>query len=65
MKDETKGVILGQGHLDVPAVFQALLNVGFPEDGALSLEYEENPDNPIADIRACVAVAKKALDELS
>jgi inosose dehydratase len=64
MKDKTKGVILGQGHLNVPAVFNALLKVGFPADGAMSLEYEENPDNPIADIRECVAVAKKALEGL-
>jgi sugar phosphate isomerase/epimerase len=65
MKADTKGVILGQGHLNVPAVFAALLKVGFPEDGAMSLEYEENPENPIADIRECVAVAKKALEDLS
>jgi hypothetical protein len=31
----------------------------------MSLEYEENPENPIADIRECVAVAKKALDDMS
>jgi sugar phosphate isomerase/epimerase len=65
MKADAKGVILGQGHLNVPAVFAALLQVGFPADGAMSLEYDENPDNPIADIRQCVAVAKKALDDLS
>jgi hypothetical protein len=51
--------------LNVPAVFQALLQVGFPADGALSLEYEENPQDPIAEIRECVVVAKKALSELS
>jgi inosose dehydratase len=65
MKADTKGVILGQGHLNVPAVFAALLKVGFPADGAMSLEYEENPKDPIAEIRECVAVAKKALDGLS
>jgi sugar phosphate isomerase/epimerase len=64
MTEKTKGVILGKGHLDVLAVFAALLDVGFPEDGALSLEYEENPKDPIADIRQCVAVAQKALREL-
>jgi inosose dehydratase len=63
MKAETKGVVLGQGHLNVPAVFSALLNVGFPADGAISLEYEENPQDPIAEIRECVAVAQKALAE--
>lgn len=65
MKADTKGVVLGKGHLDVPAVFAALIKVGFPADGALSLEYEENPDNPIAEIRECVEVAKKALAELA
>jgi sugar phosphate isomerase/epimerase len=64
MTEKTKGVILGKGHLDVLAVFAALLDVGFPDDGALSLEYEENPKDPIADIRQCVAVAQKALQEL-
>ena len=54
-------MILGQGHLDVQAVFVALNQVGFPEDGALSLEYEKNPDNPLNDIRQCVAIARNAM----
>ena len=61
MEDKAKGVILGQGHLDCLAVFHALAMVGFPEDGALSLEYEENKDNPLEDIRQCVSVARAAL----
>jgi sugar phosphate isomerase/epimerase len=65
MKADAKGVILGEGHLDVPAVFAALVRVGFPADGALSLEYEENPKDPINEIRQCVAVVRKALSELS
>ena len=65
MTEKSKGVILGQGHLNVPDVFAALLKVGFPADGALSLEYEENPQDPIADIRQCVEVSKKALKNLS
>ncbi len=60
-KDVTKGVILGQGHLDVPAVVAALYDVNFPENGAFSLEYEENPQDPIQDIRLCVDVARNAL----
>jgi inosose dehydratase len=59
-KAETKGVILGQGHLNVEAVFRALKDVNFPIDGCLSLEYEENPSDPIADIRECLAIAKEA-----
>jgi len=35
--------------------------VGFPADGALSIEYEENPKDPIADLQECVAVARKAI----
>lgn len=65
MKADTKGVVLGKGHLDVSAVFAALIKVGFPADGAMSLEYEENPDDPIAEIRECVEVAKKALAGLT
>ncbi len=59
-KAQTKGVILGQGHLDVVGVFKALRKVNFPVDGALSLEYEEQPENPLADVQACLAVAQEA-----
>ena len=61
MQDKTEGVILGKGHLNVEEVFSSLQSVGFPSNGALSLEYEENPQNPLADIRECVAVAKEAM----
>jgi inosose dehydratase len=61
MQDKSEGVILGKGHLNCAEVFDAMKQVGFPADGALSLEYEEHPDNPIEDIRQCVAVAKAAL----
>ena len=60
MQDKTKGVILGKGHIDAPAVFAALAQVGFPADGALSIEYEENEKNPLADIRECLRVAREA-----
>jgi inosose dehydratase len=63
MQDKTKGVILGQGHLDVPAVMEALVAVGFPADGALSIEYEENPKDPMAELQQCVAVARAALGQ--
>lgn len=65
MQDKTKGVILGKGHLNVAAVFDALVETKFPSDGALSLEYEENPDNPLDDIRQCVKVARDALKQVS
>jgi len=61
MKENTRGVLLGQGHLDCEAVFDALIQAKFPADGALSLEYEENPQDPTEDIRKCVATARAAL----
>lgn len=64
MKESTRGVILGKGHLDCAAVFDALIQAKFPTDGALSLEYEENEKNPIADIRECFAVAEGALKKV-
>jgi inosose dehydratase len=63
MQDKTKGVILGKGHMDVPAVMEALVAVKFPADGALSIEYEENPEDPISDLEQCVAVARDALGQ--
>jgi sugar phosphate isomerase/epimerase len=65
MKENTRGVLLGKGHLDCAAVFDALIQAKFPADGALSLEYEENPQDPIEDIRQCVATAKSALAKLN
>lgn len=59
-KERTKGVILGKGHLDVVGVFRALRQVEFPADGCLSLEYEENPKDPIADIQQCLDIASEA-----
>jgi inosose dehydratase len=68
MKDEketntraSSNVVLGQGHLDVVGLFRALRQVKFPADGALSLEYEANPMNPIDDMKACLQVAKEAI----
>lgn len=61
MQDQTKGVILGKGHLNVPAVMAALVAADFPADGALSLEYEENEQNPLADIKECARIANEAI----
>jgi hypothetical protein len=42
-------------------VFAALEQAKFPADGAISIEYEENPQDPIAEIRECVAAARAAM----
>lgn len=65
MKQKTKGVILGKGHLDVEGVFRALKATGFPENGAISLEYEENPKDPIEDIRQCFVIADAAMKKVA
>lgn len=63
MKGNAKGVILGKGLIDVPAVMEALVAVKFPADGSLSLEYEENANDPMADLKECVATARAALGQ--
>lgn len=57
----SKNVVIGKGKLDVVGVFKALRAIKFPADGALSLEYEAKPENPIEDMKACVEVAKEAI----
>jgi sugar phosphate isomerase/epimerase len=54
------GCILGEGKLDLDACFHALRAIGF--GGALSIEYEENPDDPIADVAACIRAAAEAAE---
>jgi sugar phosphate isomerase/epimerase len=58
---KSPNVIIGKGHLDVVSLFQTLRQMKFPPDGALSLEYEANPDNPIDDLKACLAIVKEAI----
>jgi sugar phosphate isomerase/epimerase len=58
---KSANVVIGKGHLDVVGLFKALRQVKFPADGALSLEYEANPANPIDDMKACLAAAKEAI----
>jgi inosose dehydratase len=58
---KSPGVILGKGHLDLVSLFKTLRQINFPPDGALSLEYEANPDNPLDDLKACLAATKDAI----
>ena len=52
--------IVGEGELSLPGVFEALQNVGY--DRPISLEYEENEKNPLADIGVCLANAEAAIE---
>jgi inosose dehydratase len=58
---KSQSVVIGKGHLDVVGLFKALRQIRFPADGALSLEYEANPENPIDDMQACLAAVKEAI----
>jgi sugar phosphate isomerase/epimerase len=68
LKDDThkgdKGshnVVIGKANLDVTGIFTALRDIKFPADGSISLEYESNPDNPIDDMKQCLAVARESI----
>ena len=65
MKGNAKGTILGKGVMNLEEVFKALKKVKFPADGALSLEYEENPKDPIADLEQCYANAAAAAQKVA
>jgi inosose dehydratase len=54
--------ILGAGKLDLDAFFRALREIGFGSEKALSLEYEANADDPIADVEACLRAASEAAE---
>ena len=59
------GRILGQGKLDLDAFFRALREIGFGTEQALSFEYESNPDDPIADVEACLRAASEAAERVA
>lgn len=59
VKDRRAWTVLGQGDLDTVGFLKALRAARF--NGVLALEYEENPDNPVSDIQACLAYAREAV----
>lgn len=62
VKDGKTFTILGQGDLDMPGLFKALAKNDYSY--CMALEYEENEADPIADIRACLDAAAKAIATL-
>jgi sugar phosphate isomerase/epimerase len=60
-----RDVVYGQdgGVLNVGEVLKALKDVKFT--GSISIEYEHNPADPTADVKACVDVVKEAVKKLS
>jgi inosose dehydratase len=55
----SSNVVFGKGALDVPGVLRALRDVKYAR--AISIEYEANPKDPSADMRACVEAFKQAV----
>ena len=54
--------ILGEGELDVVGCLKALRALDY--DRSLSLEYEENMENPLSDIEVCLKTVRKAVKKL-
>jgi inosose dehydratase len=62
---KSENVVLGRGRLNVVALFKALREIKLAADAALSLEYEAHPDNPLDNLKACLAVIKEAIGRSS
>lgn len=62
VKDAKTFTILGQGDMDLPGVLRALRTLRYRE--VLALEYEEHPDNPLADIEQCLTAVRSALQKI-
>ncbi len=59
VKDRTQFTLLGKGDLDLVGFLRTLKRIGFK--GCLALEYEENPDDPLPDLQACLVAVRDAL----
>ncbi|MGO9470244.1 MAG: sugar phosphate isomerase/epimerase family protein [Isosphaeraceae bacterium] len=59
VKDAEKFTVLGRGDLRTVDLLKALLERKYSY--CLALEYEENPQDPLADIKACLVEAKNAI----
>ncbi len=54
--------VTGEGDLDTVGLLKSLKESGFK--GGLSLEYEEEPDNPVASIQKCLAAVREAVKKV-
>jgi sugar phosphate isomerase/epimerase len=61
VKDKTQWKVLGQGDLRLVDLLRELKKIKYRN--VMSLEYEENPENPIPDVTACLAAARVAIGE--
>jgi sugar phosphate isomerase/epimerase len=61
VKDADTFTILGRGDLRTVDLLKALARNNY--DYCLAIEYEEKPENPLDDIKTCLAEARKAIAE--
>lgn len=54
--------VMGRGRLDLVGTLRALREIGFR--GPLVLEYEQNPDGPMEDLKECLARVREAVRQL-
>lgn len=59
LKDRDSQVIVGKGAIDFPALFRALLQIGFT--GHVGLEYEIDVDNPLPGMQQSLAYMRGVL----
>jgi sugar phosphate isomerase/epimerase len=59
VKDAQHFTILGKGDLNTPGLFRVLDANGYK--GLVAVEYEENEQNPVDDIRACLDEVDKVV----
>lgn len=62
VKNAQHFTILGEGDLDVVGCLKALKRLNYKH--GLSLEYEENMENPVSDIEACLRNVRKAFEQI-
>jgi inosose dehydratase len=63
LKNEQKFfTLLGEGDLNVVGCLALLRELKY--QNIVSLEYEENPENPLSDIAVCLESVRKAVREL-
>jgi len=63
VKDAQTFTILGKGDLRTVDLLKALAAIKYPY--CVAIEYEENPQNPVEDIKACLAVTREAVAAIS
>jgi inosose dehydratase len=62
VKDATQFTIIGKGDLDIPGVLRALNKLKYKE--IVALEYEEHPEDPMADLRESYAAVRAAVEKI-